>query len=148
MMPFPLFPSQGSVGASGDFSSPYPICFCRLLVLGKVNYEGKNDFHGRIIQKKTGLKHITTWPQRRFSLDQWNPIYCRSRRIGGFKKLQALFTTGGYCRCYDVWKGLQGSIKPFFEELHATSPLFKGNQHVAGRIRTLVQGSEIFGGSY
>ena len=39
-------------------------------------------------------------------------------------------------------EGLQGSIKPFFEELHQLRP-FKGNQHVAGRIRTLLQGSEI-----
>ena len=33
-------------------------------------------------------------------------------------------------------------MKPFFEELHKLRP-FKGNQHVAGRIRTLLQGSEI-----
>ena len=39
-------------------------------------------------------------------------------------------------------EGLQGSMKPFFEELHELRP-FKGNQHVAGRIRTLLQGSEI-----
>ena len=39
-------------------------------------------------------------------------------------------------------EGLQGSIKPFYKELHTLRP-FKGNLHVAGRIRTLLQGSEI-----
>ena len=39
-------------------------------------------------------------------------------------------------------EGLQGSSSPFDERLHNLRP-FKGNQHVAGRIRTLLKGSEI-----
>jgi histidine ammonia-lyase len=39
-------------------------------------------------------------------------------------------------------EGLQGSIKPFSKELHALRP-FKGNIHVAKRIKSLLKGSEI-----
>ena len=39
-------------------------------------------------------------------------------------------------------EGLQGSLSPFNQKLHDVRP-YKGNQHVAGRIRTLLQGSEI-----
>jgi histidine ammonia-lyase len=39
-------------------------------------------------------------------------------------------------------EGLQGSIKPFYSELHALRP-FKGNIHVATRIKSFLEGSEI-----
>ena len=39
-------------------------------------------------------------------------------------------------------EGLQGSIKPFYSELHALRP-YKGNIHVASRITALLKGSEI-----
>jgi histidine ammonia-lyase len=39
-------------------------------------------------------------------------------------------------------EGLQGSVKPFYKELHELRP-FKGNIHVATRIKLLLEGSEI-----
>ena len=39
-------------------------------------------------------------------------------------------------------EGLQGSIKPFFDELHQLRP-YKGNIHVASRMRALLSDSEI-----
>ena len=39
-------------------------------------------------------------------------------------------------------EALQGSIKPFSPKLHALRP-FKGNQHVAHRVKTLLDDSEI-----
>ncbi|KAG1649536.1 Histidine ammonia-lyase [Nymphon striatum] len=39
-------------------------------------------------------------------------------------------------------EGLQGSVKPFFKELHELRP-FKGNIHVAQRVKRLLKGSEI-----
>ena len=39
-------------------------------------------------------------------------------------------------------EGLQGSMKPFHEKRHLLRP-FAGTQHVAGRIRRLLKGSEI-----
>src|SRR5690606_12230182 len=39
-------------------------------------------------------------------------------------------------------EGLMGSIKPLDERLHAIRP-FKGNQKVAQRLRSILQGSEI-----
>jgi len=39
-------------------------------------------------------------------------------------------------------EGLQGSIKPFYKELHELRP-FRGNKHVANRIKAFLEGSEI-----
>ncbi|MBT8308172.1 MAG: aromatic amino acid lyase, partial [Maribacter sp.] len=39
-------------------------------------------------------------------------------------------------------EGLQGSIKPFYNELHALRP-FKGNMHVAKRVKRVLKGSQI-----
>ncbi|MGB5459801.1 MAG: aromatic amino acid lyase, partial [Eudoraea sp.] len=39
-------------------------------------------------------------------------------------------------------EGLQGSVKPFYNELHKLRP-FKGNIHVAQRVKLLLKGSEI-----
>jgi len=39
-------------------------------------------------------------------------------------------------------EGLQGSVKPFYRELHKLRP-FKGNIHVASRVKSLLKGSEI-----
>src|SRR5690606_7623684 len=39
-------------------------------------------------------------------------------------------------------EGLQGSIKPFYDELHELRP-FKGSVHVAARIKSLLKESEI-----
>ena len=39
-------------------------------------------------------------------------------------------------------EGLQGSVKPFYNELHALRP-FKGTIHVASRVKSLLKGSEI-----
>lgn len=134
----PVVPSQGSVGASGDLA-PLSHLFLPLIGLGKVNYKGETITTDQLF-KKTGLQSLGLGPKEGLALINGTQ-FIAAHGILVLQKLQ-------YClRHADIigammLEGLQGSMKPFHEELHALRP-FKGNQHVAGRIRTLLQGSEI-----
>ncbi len=134
----PIVPSQGSVGASGDLA-PLSHLFLPLIGLGKVNYKGETITTDQLF-KKTGLQSLELGPKEGLALINGTQ-FIAAHGILVLQKLQ-------YClRHADIigammLEGLQGSMKPFHEELHALRP-FKGNQHVAGRIRTLLQGSEI-----
>ncbi|WP_396590790.1 histidine ammonia-lyase [Allomuricauda sp. R78024] len=134
----PVVPSQGSVGASGDLA-PLSHLFLPLIGLGKVNYKGETITTDQLF-KKTGLQSLGLGPKEGLALINGTQ-FIATHGILVLQKLQ-------YClRHADIigammLEGLQGSMKPFHEELHTLRP-FKGNQHVAGRIRTLLQGSEI-----
>lgn len=134
----PVVPSQGSVGASGDLA-PLSHLFLPLIGLGKVNYKGETITTDQLF-KKTGLQSLGLGPKEGLALINGTQ-FIAAHGILVLQKLQ-------YClRHADIigammLEGLQGSMKPFHEELHTLRP-FKGNQHVAGRIRTLLQGSEI-----
>lgn len=134
----PVVPSQGSVGASGDLA-PLSHLFLPLIGLGKVNYKGETITTDQLF-KKTGLQSLGLGPKEGLALINGTQ-FIAAHGILVLQKLQ-------YClRHADIigammLEGLQGSMKPFHEELHALRP-FKGNLHVAGRIRTLLQGSEI-----
>ncbi len=134
----PVVPSQGSVGASGDLA-PLSHLFLPLIGLGKVEYQGKTIPTQELFQQ-TGLEPLKLGPKEGLALINGTQ-FIAAHGVMVVHKLQ-------YClRHADIigammLEGLQGSMKPFFEELHQLRP-FKGNQHVAGRIRTLLQGSEI-----
>lgn len=134
----PVVPSQGSVGASGDLA-PLSHLFLPLIGLGKVNYNGETITTEQLF-KKTGLQPVELGPKEGLALINGTQ-FIAAHGVLVLQKLQ-------YClRHADIigammLEGLQGSMKPFHIELHALRP-FKGNQHVAGRIRTLLQGSEI-----
>nr|WP_299174844.1 histidine ammonia-lyase [uncultured Allomuricauda sp.] len=134
----PIVPSQGSVGASGDLA-PLSHLFLPLIGLGKVNYEGKTISTGELF-KKTGLKPLELGPKEGLALINGTQ-FIAAHGVLVVQKLQHCLRQADIVGAM-MLEGLQGSIKPFFEELHALRP-FKGNQHVAGRIRTLLQGSEI-----
>ena len=134
----PLVPSQGSVGASGDLA-PLAHLFLPLLGLGKVEFEGEK-IPTSVLFEKTGLSPIALGPKEGLAL------------INGtqFILAHAVKVLGRFYNCLRqadivgamMLEGLQGSISPFNEKLHDLRP-FKGNLHVAGRIRTLLRGSEI-----
>jgi len=134
----PVVPSQGSVGASGDLA-PLSHLFLPLIGLGKVEYEGKT-IPTKELFEQNGLQPLELGPKEGLALINGTQ-FIAAHGVMVVHKLQ-------YClRHADIigammLEGLQGSMKPFFEELHELRP-FKGNQHVAGRIRTLLQGSEI-----
>lgn len=134
----PVVPSQGSVGASGDLA-PLSHLFLPLIGLGKVNYKGEN-ITTKVLFQKTGLNPLELGPKEGLALINGTQ-FIAAHGVLVLQRLQ-------YClRHADIigammLEGLQGSMKPFHEDLHALRP-FKGNLHVAGRIRTLLKGSEI-----
>ena len=134
----PVVPSQGSVGASGDLA-PLSHLFLPLIGLGKVLFKGK-QMPTEELFKKNGLEPIELGPKEGLALINGTQ-FIAAHAVLVVQKMQYALRQADIIGAM-MLEGLQGSIKPFYEELHALRP-FKGNQHVAGRIRTLLQGSEI-----
>ena len=134
----PVVPSQGSVGASGDLA-PLSHLFLPLIGLGKVEYQGKTIPTKELFQK-TGLQPLELGPKEGLALINGTQ-FIAAHGVLVVQKLQHCLKNADIIGAMMI-EGLQGSMKPFYEELHQLRP-FKGNQHVAGRIRTLLQGSEI-----
>ncbi|NAY92687.1 histidine ammonia-lyase [Muricauda sp. JGD-17] len=134
----PVVPSQGSVGASGDLA-PLSHLFLPLIGLGKVNFGGKTITAEKLFEK-TELKPLELGPKEGLALINGTQ-FIAAHGVLVVQKLQYVLRHADIIGAM-MLEGLQGSMKPFYEELHQLRP-FKGNQHVAGRIRTLLQGSEI-----
>ncbi|MFD2588527.1 histidine ammonia-lyase [Croceitalea marina] len=134
----PVVPSQGSVGASGDLA-PLSHLFLPLIGLGKVYFEG-NEIETTALFDKTGLKPLELGPKEGLALINGTQ-FILAHGVLVVEKLSSYLQHADIIGAMMI-EGLQGSIKPFFKELHELRP-FKGNQHVAGRIRTLLKGSEI-----
>ena len=134
----PIVPAQGSVGASGDLA-PLSHLFLPLIGLGKVHYKGRTIPTSTLFDE-TGLKPIELGPKEGLALINGTQ-FIAAHAVMATEKLHHCLKHADIIGAM-MLEGLQGSMKPFLEELHEVRP-FKGNQHVAGRIRTLLQGSEI-----
>ena len=134
----PVVPSQGSVGASGDLA-PLSHLFLPLIGLGKVEYGGQTVPTAELFQK-TGLRPLQLGPKEGLALINGTQ-FIAAHGVVLLQRMQSCLKQADIIGALMI-EGLQGSIKPFYRELHELRP-FKGNQHVAGRIRTLLQGSEI-----
>lgn len=134
----PVVPSQGSVGASGDLA-PLSHLFLPLIGLGKVNFQGK-EISTSLLFKKTGLKSLALGPKEGLALINGTQ-FIASHAVKVIEKLHSCLAQADIIGAMMI-EGLQGSVKPFFNELHALRP-YKGNVHVAQRIKRLLKGSEI-----
>ncbi|MEL6484144.1 MAG: histidine ammonia-lyase [Bacteroidota bacterium] len=134
----PVVPSQGSVGASGDLA-PLSHLFLPLIGLGKVTYDDKTMATETLFSLQN-LQPIALGPKEGLALINGTQ-FIAAHAVVVLEKLQLCLQHADIIGAM-MLEGLQGSIKPFYKELHHLRP-FKGNQHVAGRIRTLLQGSEI-----
>ncbi|GGW35458.1 histidine ammonia-lyase [Arenibacter certesii] len=134
----PIVPSQGSVGASGDLA-PLSHLFLPLIGLGKVNYNGKVMTTAELF-KKAGLQPLELGPKEGLALINGTQ-FIAAHAVKVVEKMQACLTQADIIGAMMI-EGLQGSVKPFFKELHQLRP-FKGNDHVAANIRFLLKGSEI-----
>ncbi|WP_165749115.1 histidine ammonia-lyase [Cellulophaga sp. Z1A5H] len=134
----PIVPSQGSVGASGDLA-PLSHLFLPLIGLGKVNYKGAEITTGELF-KQTGLTAIDLGPKEGLALINGTQ-FILAHAVKVVEKLHSCLSQADIIGAMMV-EGLQGSVKPFFNELHALRP-YKGNIHVAKRIKRLLKGSEI-----
>ena len=134
----PLVPSQGSVGASGDLA-PLSHLFLPLIGLGKVLFENKIILTEELF-KKTGLKPLELGPKEGLALINGTQ-FILAHAIKVLEKLHNCLSHADIIGAMMI-EGLQGSVKPFYNELHKLRP-FKGNIHVAQRVKLLLKGSEI-----
>ncbi|RKR14217.1 histidine ammonia-lyase [Maribacter vaceletii] len=134
----PVVPSQGSVGASGDLA-PLSHLFLPLIGLGKVEFNEETMQTSELFQSKN-IKPIELGPKEGLALINGTQfIAAHAVKVVG--KLQSCLSQADIIGAMMI-EGLQGSIKPFYKELHELRP-FKGNIHVASRVKSLLHGSEI-----
>ncbi|NKI25289.1 histidine ammonia-lyase [Arenibacter sp. 6A1] len=134
----PVVPSQGSVGASGDLA-PLSHLFLPLIGLGKVVYKGKTMTTAALF-KETGLQPLDLGPKEGLALINGTQ-FIAAHAVKVIEKMHACLSHADIIGAMMI-EGLQGSVKPFFSELHQLRP-FKGNIHVANRIRLFLEDSEI-----
>lgn len=134
----PMVPEQGSVGASGDLC-PLSHLFLPLIGEGKVYYNNEL-VETSVVLEKFNLEPIELHPKAGLAL------------INGtqFILAHAVMVVDKMYKCLShadligslMIEGLMGSQTPFYKELHQTRP-YKGNIHVAARMRTFLKDSEI-----
>lgn len=134
----PVVPSQGSVGASGDLA---PLSHLFLPLIGK----GKLEVNGEVIEaseylKSQGIAPLDLGPKEGLALINGTQ-FIAAHAVKVVAKLHACLSQADIIGAMMI-EGLQGSVKPFYNELHALRP-FKGNIHVAKRVKRLLKGSEI-----
>ncbi|WP_298502334.1 histidine ammonia-lyase [uncultured Maribacter sp.] len=134
----PVVPSQGSVGASGDLA-PLSHLFLPLIGLGTVQFEGET-ITVKTLFKRKNLKPIELGPKEGLALINGTQ-FIAAHAVKVVDKLQSCLSQADIIGAMMI-EGLQGSIKPFYKELHELRP-FKGNIHVASRVKSLLHGSEI-----
>lgn len=134
----PIVPSQGSVGASGDLA-PLAHLFLPLIGLGKVKYKGE-VMNTAVFFEKERFNALELGPKEGLALINGTQ-FIAAHAIKVIEKMHACLAQADIIGAMMI-EGLQGSIKPFYNELHALRP-FKGNIHVAKRVKRLLKGSEI-----
>ncbi|WP_339629333.1 histidine ammonia-lyase [uncultured Maribacter sp.] len=134
----PVVPSQGSVGASGDLA-PLSHLFLPLIGMGKVEYKNEIISTATLFEK-TGLEPIALGPKEGLALINGTQ-FIAAHAVKVVSQLHSLLAQADIIGAMMI-EGLQGSVKPFYNELHALRP-FKGNLHVAKRVKKLLKGSEI-----
>ncbi|MFD2562041.1 histidine ammonia-lyase [Aquimarina rubra] len=134
----PVVPSQGSVGASGDLA-PLSHLFLPLIGLGKVIYND-NEIATSALFKETGLTSLDLGPKEGLALINGTQ-FIAAHAVKVVEKLHSCLSQADIIGAMMI-EGLQGSVKPFYNELHELRP-FKGNVHVASRVKSLLKGSEI-----
>lgn len=134
----PVVPSQGSVGASGDLA-PLAHLFLPLIGLGKVAHKGA-VLDTSTFFKKEGLKALELGPKEGLALINGTQ-FIAAHAVAVIEKMHTCLAQADIIGAMMI-EGLQGSIKPFYNELHTLRP-FKGNIHVAKRVKRLLKGSEI-----
>ncbi len=134
----PVVPSQGSVGASGDLA-PLSHLFLPLIGLGKIEHQGKT-YDTPSFFRKYNLEPLELGPKEGLALINGTQ-FIAAHAVKVVEKLHSCLSQADVIGAMMI-EGLQGSVRPFFNELQALRP-FKGNIHVAKRVKRLLKGSEI-----
>ncbi len=134
----PMVPEQGSVGASGDLC-PLSHLFLPLIGEGQVYYKDeltptKNVFN------ELNIKPLNLHPKAGLALINGTQ-FILAHSVMVVDKLYNCLSHADLIGSLMI-EGLMGSQSPFKKSLHKTRP-FKGNIHVASRIRYFLKSSEI-----
>lgn len=134
----PVVPSKGSVGASGDLA---PLAHVAMSLIG----EGYCTLEGSVVPSLQALKSRNL-----------EPIILKSKEGLSLLNGTAFMAGIGGCSTYIALKlfeqailvsamsvdALMGSTSPFDERVHSARP-HRGQGYVAGRVKSLLEGSEI-----
>ncbi|WP_313511529.1 histidine ammonia-lyase [Sphingobacterium sp.] len=134
----PVVPKQGSVGASGDLA-PLSHLFLPLIGLGKVWKDGKSVDAASVLQE-FGMEPIQLGAKEGLALINGTQ-FMAAHGVKAVVEMNRLMNNADLIATLMI-EGLNGSIKPFFAELHQLRP-YKGNTFVASTIFNLLKDSEI-----
>ncbi|WP_443936426.1 histidine ammonia-lyase [Pedobacter sp. MW01-1-1] len=134
----PFVPEKGSVGASGDLA-PLSHLFLPLIGLGEVFMDGKWQASREILNQHH-LAPLILGPKEGLALINGTQ-FILSFAIKAVQRLSEALDRADLIGAMSV-EGLMGSARPFDARLHAIRP-FKGTIHVAKRLSTLLNESEI-----
>ncbi len=134
----PVVPEKGSVGASGDLA-PLSHLFLPLIGLGFV-YENGVRLPADDVLKRHSLLPLTLGPKEGLALINGTQ-FILAFAIKAVQRLDEALNRADLIGAMSL-EGLMGSARPFDARIHALRP-FKGTKHVADRLFTLLDGSEI-----
>jgi histidine ammonia-lyase len=110
-----------------------------MIGMGKVVYRGKEQTTAELFSS-SGLQPLELGPKEGLALINGTQ-FIAAHAVLVVEKLQQCLSQADIIGAMMV-EGLQGSIKPFYEQLHELRP-YDGNRHVAFRIKALLKDSEI-----
>lgn len=134
----PVVPKQGSVGASGDLA-PLSHLFLPLIGLGKVNVEGEIVETAAVLEKH-GMAPVQLGAKEGLALINGTQ-FMAAHGVMAVAELNRVLQNADIIATLMI-EGLNGSIKPFFTELHQLRP-HPGNRYVAASIFNMLHGSAI-----
>lgn len=134
----PVVPKQGSVGASGDLA-PLSHLFLPLIGLGKVNVEGEIVETAAVLEKH-GMAPVQLGAKEGLALINGTQ-FMAAHGVMAVVELNRVLQNADIIATLMI-EGLNGSIKPFFTELHQLRP-HPGNRYVAASIFNMLHGSAI-----
>lgn len=134
----PIVPTKGSVGASGDLA-PLAHLFLPLIGLGKVWYKGKEVDTGLMMQKER-IEPLELGPKEGLALINGTQ-FIAAYGIAVCTRLYNCLEHADIIGAMSL-EALLGSVKPFQAKLHQLRP-YAGTQHVAHRLKCLLQHSEM-----
>ncbi|WFB62670.1 histidine ammonia-lyase [Sphingobacterium sp. WM] len=134
----PVVPKQGSVGASGDLA-PLSHLFLPLIGLGKLWKDGQIVDTASVL-KEHQIEPIHLGAKEGLALINGTQ-FMAAHGVKAVVEMNRLMNNADLIATLMI-EGLNGSIKPFFSELHQLRP-YKGNTFVASTIFNLLKDSEI-----
>ena len=134
----PIVPSKGSVGASGDLA-PLAHLFLPLIGEGEVEFNDELKPIMEVLQL-FNLGPLELAPKEGLALINGTQ-FILAHAVQLIEQFHHILTYADISGAIMV-EALKGSASPFMPDLHRLRP-FKGNQHVADRLWTLIKDSEI-----